>query len=154
MHKILILIATSLFAVPAFAADQIALNNNVFVERVTTDTAGKRHVLLEEPKIVVPGDQLVFVLNYRNAGARPADRFVITNPMPAAVQFQDGGDDNPVVSVDGGDHWGALADLTVKLADGTTRRAQASDVTHVRWAFQKPIPVGGAGKLMFRGVVK
>ena len=37
---------------------------------------------------------------------------------------------------------------------GTRRAAQPADVTHVRWAFQKPIPVGGTGKLMFRGVVK
>ncbi len=154
MHKVLILLIISFFSVPAVAADQIALNNNVFVERVTTDANGKRHVLLEEPKIVVPGDQLVFVLNYRNAGARPADRFVITNPMPSAVQFQEGGDDKPIVSIDGGLHWGILADLTVKQTDGTIRPALAADVTHVRWTFQRPIPVGGEGKLMFRGVVK
>ncbi len=40
------------------------------------------------------------------------------------------------------------------MTDGTRRAAQPADVTHVRWAFQKPIPVGGTGKLMFRGVVK
>ena len=44
--------------------------------------------------------------------------------------------------------------LTVALNDGTRRAAQPDDVTHIRWAFQKPIPVGGSGKLMFRGVVK
>lgn len=154
MRNLLILIAVSFLSVPTLASEQIALNNNVFVERVTTDTNGKRHIMLEEPKIVVPGDQLVFVLNYRNAGARPADRFVITNPMPSAVQFQDGGGDKPIVSIDGGQHWGVLADLTVKQADGTMRAAHASDVTHVRWTFEKPIPVGGEGKLMFRGIVK
>src|SRR3546814_17398418 len=77
---------------PALAANQVALDNHVFVERVSTDAEGKPRILLEEPKVVVPGDRLVFVLNYRNAGAQPADKFVITNPMPSAVRFADAGD--------------------------------------------------------------
>lgn len=138
----------------ALAADQVALDNKVFVERITTDAEGKQRVLLEEPKVVVPGDRLVFVLAYRNTGARPADQFTVTNPMPAAVRFAGAGDTPPLVSVDGGKLWGQLADLSIEQADGTRRAAQASDVTHVRWAFQKAIPAGGTGKLMFRGVVK
>ncbi|WP_432770669.1 hypothetical protein [Sphingopyxis sp.] len=138
----------------AIAANQVALDNSVFVERVQTDAAGKQRILLEEPKVVVPGDRLVFVLNYRNAGAQAADKFVITNPLPAAVRFADAGDTRPFVSVDGGKQWGLLADLTVAMADGTRRAAQPADVTHIRWAFQKPIPAGATGKLMFRGVVK
>lgn len=150
---ILILLAAALPA-PALAANQVALDNNVFVERVSTDAQGKQRILLEEPKVVVPGDRLVFVLNYRNAGAQPADKFVITNPMPSAVRFADAGDTQPLVSVDGGKQWGLLADLSVQAADGTRRTAQPADVTHIRWAFQKPIPAGATGKLMFRGVVK
>lgn len=138
----------------ALAANQVALDNSVFVERVTTDANGKQRILLEEPKVVVPGDRLVFVLAYRNAGAQAADKFVITNPMPAAVRFADAGDTQPLVSVDGGKQWGLLSALAVPMAGGTRRPAQPADVTHVRWAFQKPIPVGGTGKLMFRGVVK
>lgn len=139
---------------PAFAANQVALNNNVFVERVITDAKGKQRIQLEEPKVVVPGDRLIFVLNYRNASARPADKFVITNPLPAAVSFTDAGDTRPFVSIDGGATWGLLADLRVQQADGTARAAQPVDVTHIRWAFQKPIPAGAAGKLLFRGIVK
>lgn len=144
----------ALMPVQALAANQVALDNSVFVERVMTDANGKQRVLLEEPKVVTPGDRLVFVLNYRNAGAQPADKFVITNPMPAAVRFADAGDTRPLVSVDGGKQWGLLADLTVATTEGSRRAAQPADVTHIRWAFQKPIPVGGTGKLIFRGVVK
>ena len=154
MRPFLLLIAAALAPAPALAANQVALDNSVFVERVTTDAAGKQRVLLEEPRVVVPGDRLVFVLNYRNAGAQPADKFVITNPMPAAVRFADAGDTRPLVSIDGGKQWGSLDALFVTEADGTRRAAQPADVTHIRWAFQKPIPVGGTGKLMFRGVVK
>lgn len=154
MRPALFLLLAALLPGQALAANQVALDNNVFVERVSTDAQGKQRILLEEPKVVVPGDRLVFVLNYRNAGAQPADKFVITNPMPSAVRFADAGDTSPFVSVDGGKQWGLLADLSVPMADGTSRAAQPADVTHVRWAFQKPIPVGGTGKLMFRGVVK
>ena len=154
MRKLLILLLATLAPAPALAANQIALDNSVFVERVTTDASGKQRVLLEEPKVVVPGDRLVFVLNYRNAGGERADKFVITNPMPSAVRFAGAADASPIVSVDGGKAWGALDTLSVIQPDGTRRPAQPADVTHIRWAFQKPIPAGGTGKLMFRGVVK
>lgn len=154
MRNGLFLLLAALTPGPALAANQVALDNHVFVERVSTDAEGRQRILLEEPKVVVPGDRLVFVLNYRNAGAQPADKFVVTNPMPAAVRFADAGDAQPFVSVDGGKQWGLLSDLSVPMADGARRAAQPADVTHIRWAFQNPIPVGGTGKLMFRGVVK
>lgn len=154
MRTALFLLLAALAPGQALAANQVALDNVVFVERVSTDAAGKQRILLEEPKVVVPGDRLVFVLNYRNAGAQPADKFVITNPLPAAVRFADAGDARPLVSVDGGRAWGQLDQLTILQGDGTRRAAQPADVTHIRWAFQKPIPAGGTGKLMFRGVVK
>lgn len=154
MRTLFFLLLAALMPGQALAANQVALDNHVFVERVSTDAQGKQRILLEEPKVVVPGDRLVFVLNYRNAGAQPADKFVITNPLPDAVRFADAGDTRPLFSVDGGKQWGLLADLSVPMTDGTRRAAQAADVTHIRWAFQNPIPVGGTGKLMFRGVVK
>ena len=154
MRTVLFLLLAALMPGQAFAANQVALDNQIFVERVSTDAQGKQRILLEEPKVVVPGDRLVFVLNYRNAGAQPADKFVITNPMPSAVRFADAGDTRPLVSIDGGKQWGLLSDLSVSMTDGTRRAAQPADVTHIRWAFQNPIPVGGTGKLMFRGVVK
>ncbi|WP_447762771.1 hypothetical protein [Sphingopyxis panaciterrae] len=154
MRNALFLLFAALLPGQAFAANQVALDNSVFIERVMTDAAGKQRVLLEEPKVVVPGDKLVFVLAYRNAGAQPADKFVITNPLPSAVRFADAGDTRPLVSVDGGRAWGQLGDLTIQQADGTRRPAQPADVTHIRWAFQQPIPAGASGKLMFRGVVK
>lgn len=154
MRIILLPLLAALAPAPALAANQVALDNHVFVERIKTDADGKQRILLEEPKIVVPGDRLVFVLNYRNASATPADRFVVTNPMPAAIRYADAGDTRPLVSVDGGASWGQIDQLRVALSDGTTRAAQPADVTHIRWAFQKPVPAGAAGKLMFRGIVK
>ena len=52
----------------AFAANNVTLSSLVFVEKAVPDGAGRKHIVLEEPKSVMPGDRLVFILNYRNAG--------------------------------------------------------------------------------------
>src|SRR3546814_6656548 len=59
MRTALLLPLTLLAPAPAFAANAVALDNSVFVERVTTDAAGRQRVRLEEPREVAPGDRLV-----------------------------------------------------------------------------------------------
>lgn len=141
-------------AQPALAASPVAIDNSVFVERVATTADGQRKVTLEEPKVVIPGDNLVFVLNYRNTGAAAANQFVITNPLPAAIQYRAEASDAAEVSVDGGKNWGRLAAMTVRGTDGSARPATDADVTHLRWAFSQPVPAGASGKILFRGKVK
>lgn len=155
MFTRLVTIAVAVAATPALAQNSaVSLESDVLVERTTTDAQGQEQVALEEPRVVVPGDKLVFVLRYRNNGNSPATDFVITNPLPAAVAFQSSTERSTQVSVDGGRNWGQLATLTVANADGTSRPARADEVTHVRWAFAQPIPAGQAGRLMFRGIVR
>jgi uncharacterized repeat protein (TIGR01451 family) len=152
--KILLTLLALLAPVAAHAANEVSLTSSVFVEKTVPQADGRTRLVLEEPKVVVPGDKLVFVLNYRNQGAKPATDFVVTNPMPGAVAYQGTPDVGAIVSVDGGKSWGAMAALKVRKADGTVRAAYPEDVTHVRWAMKAPIPVGAAGKLSFRGVVR
>lgn len=153
MKLILILLA---FLLPsaALAQNQVALNSEVFVERATQDANGQPRVSLEAPAVVTPGDQLVFVLSYRNNGAAPASDFTVTNPLPDSVSFAGTESAGAVYSVDGGRNWGALAALQVRTPDGSSRPAALADVTHVRWRLALAIPVGGGGELRFRGVVK
>jgi uncharacterized repeat protein (TIGR01451 family) len=152
--KLLIALFALLAPVAAQAANDVSLTSSVFVEKAVKQSDGKTRLVLEEPKTVVPGDRLVFVLAYKNQGAKPATDFVVTNPLPGAVAYQGAGDTVAVVSADGGKSWGALAALKVRKSDGTVRSAYPEDVTHVRWAMKSPIPVGAAGKLSFRGVVR
>lgn len=151
--KLVLALAALTFPGVALANGQVALTSDVFVEKQSMDATGRTKLVLEEPKLVVPGDKLVFVLKYQNKSSAPASNFVVTNPLPDAVTFQTALDEGAVVSVDGGRSWGNLAALKVK--DGNAlRNANASDVTHIRWTFTKPIPAGSAGKLMFRGIVR
>ncbi|MFL6858843.1 MAG: hypothetical protein ACJ8EB_13175 [Allosphingosinicella sp.] len=153
--KFLIAAAFALLLAPAVqAANNVSLASHVSVERTRPGPDGKPRVVREEPKLVTPGDRLVFDLSYRNQGAQPATGFVITNPIPPSVAFA--GTDSPgaIFSVDGGKSWGPLASLRVPAADGRTRPAGPADVTHVRWAFTRAIPAGASDQVSFRGVVK
>jgi uncharacterized repeat protein (TIGR01451 family) len=152
--KCLIALFTLLAPAAAMAADNVTLASHVFVERVKAGPNGKPVTALEEPKLVTPGDRLVFELSYRNQGAKPATSFVITDPIPSAVTFAGSESPGAVYSVDGGRTWGPLAALRVATADGRGRPAGTADVTHVRWNFTQAIPAGAGGKVSFRGVVR
>jgi uncharacterized repeat protein (TIGR01451 family) len=138
----------------AWAADSVSLTSEVLVEHVKQQADGSSRVVREEPKVVTPGDKLVFLLSYRNGGAEPATGFVVTNPIPASVAFSGGESEGAIVSIDGGKSWGPLASLKIANPDGSQRAATPDDVTHIRWAFAQPIAAGRAGQLSFRGVVK
>lgn len=152
MHRLLLVIAM-LAPNLAFAANNVTLSSMVLLERTVADGAGRDRIVLEEPKTVTPGDRLVFILAYRNAGRAAASDFIVTNPLPAAVAFQGGGD-GAQVSIDGGRSWGTLPALKVQEADGRWRNARPEDVTHLRWSLKQAIPAGAQGKLSFRGVVR
>ena len=139
-----------------FAAgpEHVSLSSHVFVEHFTPGPGGKPLPVREEPHVVTPGDKLVFELSYRNVGAEPATGFVITDPIPASVAFAGVESEGAFFSVDGGRTWGPRAARRVALPNGGSRAASPGDVTHVRWAFARPIAAGAAGSVSFRGVVK
>jgi uncharacterized repeat protein (TIGR01451 family) len=154
--KMLFAISALMMPAAALAANNVSLDSKIFVEQQTRDEAGNVKSVLTpvaEAK-VTPGDNLIFVLSYKNSGNAAASDFIVTNPLPSAVAYTGHEGEAPQVSIDGGKSWGPLASLKVTEADGTIRDAQASDVTHVRWAFGTAIPAGQTGKLSFRGVVK
>jgi uncharacterized repeat protein (TIGR01451 family) len=144
----------AMIGVSAHAATPLQLSSDVFVERQVVRADGSRTVVLEKPNLVLPGDNLVFVVKYRNTGTATASNFVVTNPLPAAVAFNGTSDGLEIVSINGGASWGILGALRVKQADGTVRPAQRSDVTHIKWNLNQPLTAGAEGKLIFRGIVK
>lgn len=150
-HLLLLLAALS---APAMAAERVVLTSDVFVAREVKDASGKVATVLQPPKMVTPGDRLVFVLDYKNVGDAAATNFTVTNPIPSAVLYANDASAGAQVSADGGKIWGALATLSVRGADGKPRAAVASDVTHIRWTLAAPVPAGRGGKLQFAGVVR
>jgi uncharacterized repeat protein (TIGR01451 family) len=152
--KIMMVSMIGMTAQIAVAATPLKLTSDVFVERQHKRADGSVATVLEQPKLVVPGDNLVFVVKYKNIGSTPATNFSVTNPLPNAVAFNGTSDGRELVSVDGGKSWGALGALQLKASDGRFRPARMTDVTHIKWNLNKSLSAGSEGKLMFRGVVK
>jgi uncharacterized repeat protein (TIGR01451 family) len=147
-------VALALIGVSAQAATPLQLSSDVFVEKQVVRKDGSRTVVLEKPDLVLPGDNLVFVVKYRNTGSATASNFVVTNPLPTAVAFNGTSDGLEVVSINGGKSWGLLGALRVRQADDTVRAAERRDVTHIKWNLNQPLTAGAEGKLIFRGIVK
>ena len=142
-------------AVPAtaFAAPgAVVLKGDVKVETTVVEK-GVEKTVLATPKVVVPGNRLVFSTSYRNESATPVQNFVVTNPVPEGIAVAAPDAASLTVSVDGGKIWGKLAALAVKDAKGVARPAQATDVTHVRWTLATIAP-GAAGAVAYHAVVK
>jgi uncharacterized repeat protein (TIGR01451 family) len=153
-HILLIAAAALLVAVPVQAQQAVALSSKAFVVKQVPDDTGKMKNTLAAPERVLPGEALVFMLEYKNNGATPAASFVINNPIPANVIYTGVEQDWADVSIDGGKTFGKLAALKVAKGDGTMRPALPSDVTNVRWKFAQAIAPAAAGRVTYYGMVK
>lgn len=153
MRHLFTILAATLAAMPALAGP-LELASDVYVERAQKRPDGSMATILETPKLVVPGDQLVFVVRYRNTGSVPASNLSVTNPIPSAVAFSQTADGTEMVSIDGGKSWGFLSQLKMPMSNGALRAALPSDVTHLKWNLNQTLAAGSAGKLVFRGVVR
>lgn len=154
MNKLALALALVLVPSTALAAPQVSLTSHIALERTKIGPAGQPVTSYEDPKLVTPGDRLLFTLDYSNASGKPADNFVVTDPIPQGVAFAGHESSGATVSVDGGKTFGALDSLKVTDSNGAARAALPADVTHVRWTFGRPIAAGEHGELRFEAIVK
>lgn len=133
------------FTSPASAqgTPTVATDSAVYVERVGPDAS--RH--LEPARQFAHGDRVVTVVRWYRMGGDGG--FVITNPLPASMTYQESASDAQEVSVDGGRTWGRLEDLRVG-----NRRAAPADVTHVRWRIPSSSAARGRGEIAYAGIVR
>jgi uncharacterized repeat protein (TIGR01451 family) len=92
---------------------------------------------------VVPGDVVAYTIDAKNVSARPAERVVITDPIPTHTRYVDGSAQAEsaelAFSVDGGKTFDRPEKLQVTGPDGKRRPAVAGDYTHIRWVFARPL---------------
>lgn len=131
----------------------LEVTNSVYQEVETRAADGTVTVQLVPAAKVVPGDVVVYRTDYRNNGVETATDLAIDNPLAKELVYLDASRAPSSVSVDGGESFGELAELTVTAADGTPRPAQPSDVTDLRWIVPSLAP-GAAGSVSFRARVK
>ncbi len=150
-----VMFALGLICGPAFAAAQpspVALKGSVQLEKTVT-VDGTARTELVEPKVVVPGDRLLFSTSYRNESAAAVTDFIVTNPVPAAVVVAPEALSAAEVSVDAGKTWGLIAALKVADGKGGLRAAAAGDATHLRWTIPSIAP-GASGKVEYHAIVR
>jgi uncharacterized repeat protein (TIGR01451 family) len=121
-------------------------------------TEGEKEVKRLPAARVVPGDEVIYTIFYRNLGAEMADSVAITNPVPAHMLYKDGsaGGEGTVItfSVDNGKTYDAAGNLKVLDADGKERPAMASDYTHVRWTLEESLPPAAVGRVSFAAILE
>lgn len=153
----LIAMLTLMVALAAPAAGEpvrpLELTGYVEIEKTSTDETGVQRIERAAPERVVPGDRLIFGTRYANAGAAEVQNFVVSNPVPPAVSVAADVSPALIVSVDGGQTWGRLSELTVPGAGGEPRAARPGDISHVRWTIAQIAP-GETGALEFPVTVR
>jgi hypothetical protein len=161
--RILSLMPVLMMAAPAAVMAQsvpapapVSLVSKTQAVKETIDAKGVKKRVLIDPTTVVPGQPIVIWLSYKNSSKLPAANFIINNPIAKGLDFTGFGEksDWGLASVDGGKTFAPLAALKVVGADKKTRLATPADVTHLRWAFAKPIAPGAGGTISFYAVVE
>ena len=158
---ILILFFWSIATVGSLSGQEqgsIELKNIVEKEEIYVDDSGQSLKRRVSADTAIPGDELIYTIEFRNVGEEPAEAISILNPIPEHVLYRPGsaiGDNASVVfSVDGGQTFSPSEELEVVDATGMKRPASYEDYTHVKWNLQGELPPGGGGAVEFRVVLK
>jgi hypothetical protein len=139
----LALVALGAIAPAAQAATAVETQSALYVERIEPGNTRR----LQPADSFRPGERVVTILTWeRRAGS---GGFVITNPLPRAITYQQSARDSEEVSVDGGRSWGQLGQLVIG-----SRLAAPEDVTHVRWRVPPAVAAQGRGRIAYSGIVR
>ena len=136
----------------------VAVETVVEKEETVVGDDGQETTRLVPVATIVPGEEVVYTITFTNNGADAAENVAITNPIPEHMLYVDGTAFGPGTdvsySVDGGESYAAADELEVVDADGTVRRAGASDYTHIRWVMRNDLQSGARGFARFRAVLQ
>lgn len=142
----------------AFAQGHIKLTSAAEVEQQVFNEEGKKEVKRVPAEKVVPGSEVIFTSNYENVSRETAEKAVITNPVPEHMVYvgesAQGKGVRITFSVDNGRTYDIPARLFVLDAAGRKSPAQPSDITHIRWTLEAPLPPGAKGSVSFRAVLE
>ena len=75
-------------AMPALAAGPLTMTSDVRMEKRIAAADGTTRTTLVKADHAVPGDRIVFVLNYRNTGSQPLSDVVLANPVPKNMAYR------------------------------------------------------------------
>lgn len=157
---LLVLIAALTQAGAAWAqeAGGVVLQTTAEIEVEVLNESGQAEIRRVEAAKVIPGDEVIYTIHYKNIGTETADRVTITDPIPDHMIYQSGSasGEGTIIrfSADGGKTYDLPGNLTVADVDGKDRPAKASDYTHIQWSLTGPLAPKAEGSVDFRAVLE
>jgi uncharacterized repeat protein (TIGR01451 family) len=155
---LILLPAWSARAVDATGSPAVEIKISAEVEVKVKTADGREEVKRVPAAKVPPGEVVIYTLNAKNTSEKPASDVVMTDPIPAQMEYVDGSvsaDGARVTfSVDGGKSFAAKESLKVRGEDGAMRAALPADFTHIRWQLEKPLAPGEVRAVSFRARVE
>ncbi len=140
------------------SAQALTAKQTVEREVVVNNEDGTQSVKREPADKVIPGETIIYTLDYFNDKTEAAEQLVFTMPVPKEVIYKEGSVEaqgaKTVYSADGGKTFAPRETLSVKGADGKMRPAKAEDITHIRWTVAGPVAANTGGKLVYAGKLK
>lgn len=148
--------ATSILT--SVSASALTAKQVVEKETVVQMPDGTESITRGPAELVIPGERVVYTLNYTNDDTAPATDLVLTMPVPSEIKYMDGSASiegaKVVYSADGGQSFASRSGLRVVGVDGNSRTAVSEDITHIRWTVTGPLAVGETGQLSYKGTLK
>jgi len=143
-------------ALPA-DANRISIRTIAEVQRkIVVD--GKEHVELRPATRVVPGDEVIYTLEVRNAGPLAAVAPAFAIPIPQHMIYVADSAVGPGAlvsySIDGGLSFDKPENLVIHGAQGQSRAAGPADYTDIRWVLRNTLKVGSVALARFRAVLQ
>jgi uncharacterized repeat protein (TIGR01451 family) len=119
---------------------------------------GRDIVKLAPANRVVPGDQVIYTLEIRNAGPTAVHDPVVTYAVPSHMMYVADSATGPGAevrfSLDSGHFFDRPDNLHVSDTEGHSRPAKPGEYTHIRWKLKNTLKPNSVAFARFRAVVK
>ncbi len=158
LHRIIALMFISLFAVSTAQAEQGAIRlSNIAMKQVITVTAdGRNLVEYVEPSQVIPGDVILYTIEFENISDQPASNIVLDDPVPNNSVYREGsarGANTRIQFSIDGQSFDSAENLMV-TKDGSRQLAAAADYTAIRWIYTQDLKPGEKSSVTFKTRIK
>ena len=134
----------------------VRISNTAMKQEIVVNDKGEREVRYVEPRTVIPGDVILYTIEFENIGDQDVSNIVLNDPVPNNSFYRDGsakGENADILfSVDGENF--APADKLTVTENGKQRKATAKDYTAIRWLVRTPLKPGEKRSVSFKTQIK